>query len=84
MTESEEKIRQTLRKFIVEDLLRDSTYDLKDHQKLFSTRMIDSFALAELGVFIQRSFGVYIPDADLTTEQMDTLEAITKRVIEEL
>ena len=42
---------------------------------------MDSFALAELGVFIESEFDLYIPDPELTVDQMDTLDEIVSRVL---
>ncbi len=42
--------------------------------------LLDSFCIAHLGVFIEATFDVYIPDVDLTVENMDTLERIVARV----
>jgi acyl carrier protein len=43
--------------------------------------LIDSFCLAHLGVFIESAFGVYVPDSELTVENMDTLDQIVNRVL---
>ena len=45
---------------------------------------MDSFALAEFGVFVEDTFDVYIPDADLTVAKMDTLDQMTARVLRDL
>jgi acyl carrier protein len=42
---------------------------------------MDSFALAELGVYVEDEFGVYIPDPDLTVEKMNTLDQMVARVM---
>jgi acyl carrier protein len=43
--------------------------------------MIDSFAMAQIGVFIETEFNLYIPDPDLTVENMDTVDQISDRII---
>jgi acyl carrier protein len=42
---------------------------------------MDSFALAEFGVFVEDQFGVYIPDSDLTVVNLDTLDMMVARVM---
>ena len=42
---------------------------------------MDSFSLAELGVYIESEFDVYIPDPELTVDQLDTLNQIVSRVM---
>jgi acyl carrier protein len=61
-------------------LIRDEAYDLQDDEGIISGGLMDSFALAELGVFIEQTFDVYIPDPELTVVQMDTLNQIVDRV----
>lgn len=77
-------IRETLRQFIVRELIRDESYNLSDDEGVITGGLMDSFALAELGVFVEDEFDVYIPDADLTVAKMDTLNMMTARVLRSL
>jgi acyl carrier protein len=45
---------------------------------------MDSFSLAELAVYVENEFDVYVPDPDLTVEKMDTLNLIVARVMRDL
>lgn len=74
-------VRATLRAFITRDLIRDESYPLADDEGIITGGLMDSFALAELAVFVEEAFDVYIPDADLTVAQMNTLEQIVARVV---
>jgi acyl carrier protein len=80
----EQTIRAKLRAFIIRELIRDSDYPLKDDEGIISNGLMDSFALAELGVYVEQEFNVYIPDADLTVAKMDTLNQMVARVSREL
>jgi len=73
--------REQLRAYITRDLIRDATYPLTDSEGIISGGLMDSFALAELAVFVEGAFGVYIPDPDLTVSKMDTLDQIVARVL---
>ncbi len=77
---NETVMRETIRTFITHELIRDAQYDLRDDEGIISGGLMDSFALAELGVFVEQQFGVYIPDPDLTVAKMDTLNQIVARV----
>lgn len=74
-------VRETIRTFITRDLIRDPSYPLTDDEGIITGGMMDSFALAELGVFVEEAFDVYIPDPDLTVSKMDTLDQIVARVL---
>ena len=77
-------IHEKLKKFICTELLKNPDYPLKDDETLFSSGAIDSFAMAQVGVFIETEFNLYVPDPDLTVENMDTLEKMVDRVAMEL
>lgn len=77
-------IHEKIRVFIITELIRDEDYDLADDEGIITGGLMDSFALAELGVYVEDEFGVYIPDADLTVEKMDTLNLMTARIMKDL
>ena len=73
-----------LRTYIVNELIRDPGYPLGEDEGMITGGLMDSFALADLAVFIEKEFDVYIPDPDLTVEKMDTLGQIVSRVMRDL
>ena len=81
---SRDEIIEKIRTFATTELLNNPTYDLKEDEALFSSGMIDSFAMAQIGVFIETEFNLYIPDPDLTVENMDTVGQIADRILTEL
>lgn len=77
----EKTVREKLRRFITHDLIRDPQYDLRDDEGIITSGLMDSFSLAEFGVYVEQEFDVYIPDADLTVAKMDTLNQMVARVL---
>ena len=77
----EAEVRKKLRDFIVNELIRDDAYELEDDEGIITGGLMDSFALAEFGVYVEQAFDVYIPDADLTVAKMDTLDQMVARVM---
>jgi acyl carrier protein len=71
-----------LRVFICTELLNNADYPIKDDQALITSGLMDSFSLAQVGVFVEDAFGVYIPDTDLTVKNMDTLNLMADVVVE--
>jgi acyl carrier protein len=57
---------------------------LKDDEGIITGGLIDSFSLAELGVYVEEEFDVFIPDPDLTVEKMNTLNQIYARIMRDL
>jgi acyl carrier protein len=80
----EKTIHDKLRAFILKDLIRDQQYDLTDDEGIISEGMIDSFSLAQIGVFAEQEFNVYIPDPDLTVSKMDTLKQMVDRIMRDV
>lgn len=78
---NEAEVKEKLREFIFNDLLRQPLRALAGDQPLISGGLLDSFALAQIGAFVERAFGVYIPDTELTDEKMDTLDAMVARIV---
>lgn len=78
-----ESVRGKLRTFITRELIRDEEYELTDTEGIITGGLMDSFALAEFAVFVEQEFDVYIPDADLTVEKMDTLDLMVARIVKE-
>lgn len=82
MTESE--VRAGIRAYICNELIRDPNYPLSDTEGIITGGLIDSFALAELAVYVEKAFNVYIPDPDLTVAKMDTLDQMVARVMQDV
>ncbi len=78
----ESQIKEKLRQFICTQLLQNPAYPLGDDQALITGGLMDSFSLAQIGVFAQLEFGIYIPDQDLTVANMDTLNKMALRIRE--
>jgi acyl carrier protein len=78
---NEKTVREILRAFITHDLIRDPEYELTDTEGIITSGLMDSFALAEFAVYVEKELGVYIPDADLTVTNMDTLDQMVARVM---
>jgi acyl carrier protein len=77
----EQTVKEKLRTFITRDLIRDPGYDLTDTEGIVTGGLMDSFSLAEFAVYVEKEFGVYIPDSDLTVDKMDTLDQMVARVL---
>ncbi len=78
---TETEIRTQLREFILTELVRDASFPLANDEGMITNGLIDSFALAQIGVFAEQAFGVYIPDPDLTVAKMDTLDQMVARIV---
>ena len=78
------EIKTKLKEFISRELLGNPSYQIEDQEPLITGGLIDSFSLAQIGVFVEDAFDVYIPDTDLTVANMDTVEQIVTRIMADL
>lgn len=77
-------VHSALRTFVINDMIRMPGYDLQDDEPLITGGLVDSFDLALFGVFVEEYFNLYIPDPDLTVENLDTLDQMVDRVMRDL
>jgi acyl carrier protein len=75
------EVKRQLRTYICNELLDRPEYPLEDDEPLITGGLVDSFSLAQIGVFIESAFGVYVPDSDLTVANMNTLDQMAARVL---
>jgi len=78
---NETNVKKKLRTYICEEILKNKDYPLKDDEALISGGLVDSFSLVYLAVFVEEEMGVQIPDTDLAIGTMDTINAMTKRIL---
>jgi acyl carrier protein len=78
------EIKDKLRTFICAELLNNPDYPLRDDEPIITSGLMDSFSLAQIGVFAEIEFNVYIPDTDLTVDAMDTLDQMAGQIAKEL
>lgn len=75
MTESKARADEVQR-FILRELLRDEDVDLRADEALFSSGLLDSFAVTPLMLFLEDRFGIRIPVSAVTLADFDTVDKI--------
>lgn len=78
------EIKEKLKKFICTEIMNDAEYPLKYDEPLITSGLIDSFSLAQVGVFVEIEFQIYIPDPELTVDNMNTIDAMAARIKEKM
>ncbi|MBZ0319740.1 MAG: acyl carrier protein [Anaerolineae bacterium] len=73
-------IRQELKTFITKEIMRNPKYPLKDAEPLISGGLIDSFSLVEVQLYIEKQFGVWIDDMEMTVATCNTVDDIAKLI----
>lgn len=76
-----DQLKESLRIYICQELLKKADYELGDEQSLINGGLLDSFAITDIAVFVDENFGVYIPNEELDAEKMDTLNGIVTQIL---
>lgn len=63
----------TLRSFIKERFLPNYDRELDTDEALFTSGIIDSFGIIEVGVYLEETFNIKIDDSELRVENMDSI-----------
>jgi len=74
------EIRDAVRTFILNNVLRRPNYKLGDDDSLIKGGLMDSFSLVEVQLFIEETYGFRPDDVDMTVENMDTVRMIADYV----
>lgn len=71
--------RTKIKRFLEESLEVDVSC-LKNSEELFTSGLIDSFALIELLAFLEEELNFIVNFEDLTVDDFDTIDALVKLV----
>jgi len=75
------EIIDELRDFIRTELLGEPDAELGVDEPLITSGRIDSFSIAQVAVFVETAFGVYVPDNELVVDNADTLAQMADLVL---
>ncbi|PRP93391.1 Aminoacyl carrier protein 1 [Enhygromyxa salina] len=75
------EVNQALEGFITEKLLHGDGADLTLQTPLLEYGIVDSLAMVSLLTFVQNSFGVTIPDGEVSPRNFKTIEALSALIM---
>jgi acyl carrier protein len=78
MEDMKEVILNYVRKEYLEE---DDERQINEKSPLISGGIVDSFSMVSLKRFLEKKYGIQIPDADATPEAFDTVNSIVDLVI---
>ena len=55
-------------------------YPLRPDEPLITSGLLDSFSLARVAVYIEEELSVYLPDSELTVENMDSVKQMVNQI----
>jgi acyl carrier protein len=73
-------MRETLIKYILEEIIADPKEELMTDDDLLNSGLIDSLGIMRLIAFIENEFGMKIPPQDMVIENFMSVEAIANYI----
>ena len=73
-------IRNGLRGFLTQDILKDPSYPLEDDEALISSGLIDSFSLVDVALWVENTYGVKLQDNQLNANTFDTVAQLASLI----
>lgn len=78
-----QEVEAKIRKYICDNYLpRSAEVNLCVDENLFDSGILDSAGLISFIVYLEKSFGLTIPDEDLLPQHFSSLKAISSYIIE--
>jgi acyl carrier protein len=74
------EMRGAIRDFVIETFLFGQAGDLEDASSFLDAGIIDSTGVLQLVAFLEETFGIQVADAELTPENLDSVEAVMRFV----
>lgn len=78
-----DEMKKAIIDYIRKEYVEDEETEITESTPLLSGGIVDSFSMVSLKAFLEKKFGVQIPDAKVTPETFDTVNSIAA-LVEEL
>jgi len=76
-----DELRKTIREYVVREYLEEGDErPVTDSTPLITGGIVDSFSMVSLKRFLERKYGIAIPDAEATPQAFDTVASIADLV----
>jgi acyl carrier protein len=74
-------ISKIIRDYIIDNLIFEEPLELSNSYSLLDAGLLDSTAAMEMVEFLQSTFGIAIGDHDITPDNFDSIESISRLVV---
>jgi len=72
-----DEISEVVREYIIREYVQEGDeQEITETTPLISSGIVDSFSMVSLLRFLEKKYGIHIPDADATPEAFDSVERI--------
>jgi len=76
-----DELKRTILNYVVQEYIEEGDdREVGESTPLISGGIVDSFSMVSLKRFVERKYGIQIPDAEATPAAFDTVDGIAKLV----
>ena len=74
-------MKETVREYVINEYVdEDDGLEVEYDTPLISSGVVDSFSMVSLKVFLEKKYGIKLPDEEATPEAFDTVNSIVRLV----
>jgi len=71
-----DEIKEVVLEYVIDEYVEEDEMEVTFDTPLISSGLVDSFSMVSLKAFLEKRYGISIPDADATPEAFDTVNSI--------
>jgi len=76
-----DELKKTILDYVSHEYLDEDDEEITSETELISGGIVDSFSMVSLKRFLEKKYGIAIPDADASPEAFDTVNSIAALVV---
>jgi acyl carrier protein len=77
-----DELKEVILRYVVKEYLeQDDEREIREDTPLITGGIVDSFSLVSLKVFLEKKYGIRIPDEDASPAAFDTVRGIAELVV---
>lgn len=71
-----DEIKEVVLEYVIDEYVEEDEMEVTFDTPLISSGLVDSFSMVSLKAFLEKRYGISIPDTDATPEAFDTVNSI--------
>ena len=75
-----DEIKDAVLDYVKDEYVEDEDEEVTYETRLISSGLLDSFSMVSLKTFLEKKYGISLPDSEATPEAFDTVNSIAELV----
>ena len=74
-------MKDVILEYVIDEYVDEDDEEVTHDTPLISSGIVDSFSMVSLKVFLEKKYGISLPDSEATPEAFDTVNSICALVV---